>query len=390
MAAARCARDASASPRRQEPEKEGHAEDEKEDVGGDRAVKKRRGGDVVPNGAVGDWRLEGASFLASFRKPGEADKHDVLAKRHPLPRDARIAFDEESHTYTVDGSHVVRCSVTRFIHAFATDFDADAAIAAMKRSRRRPWAQRHREDFAHADGRLMTDAEIKEKWRLNGEEQSARGTLMHWHIEMTLNDLQVEEPHSPEYQHFLVWRRELMEARGWTPFRTELSLMHVGLGIAGQADCLCTDSDGHVVIVDWKRSKKIDMTNERGRKLRPPLDAVDDCNFELYTIQVNVYRHILETEYGMTVSQMWLAVFHPNQSGPLAYRVRRADAEMAAILQWAERNMGAQAPNPDPDAPFVRSSDAPRRASAAPVGFTPSSSLASARPAKVPRSLPEH
>ena len=307
----------------------------------------------VRHGEVGDWRLAGEDFLRSFRKPGAAEKHDVLALRNPLPRDARIHFEEESHTYTIDGAHVVRCSVTKFLHHFTRDFDADAAVAAMKRSRVRPWAQRQLEEFTRPDGAAMSDEEIKAKWARNGEEQSARGTLMHWHIEMTLNGRGVEAPHSPEYEQFLFWRRSFLAERGWRPFRTELSLFHVGLGIAGQADCLCLDAAGHVVVLDWKRSKRIERENRYG-KLLPPLQRLDDCNYELYSIQVNVYRYILETEYGLQVSEMWLAVFHPDHAGPEAYCVRRADVEIAALVAWAKTSMGATEPDARPDAPFVR------------------------------------
>ena len=307
---------------------------------------------AVRHGEVGDWRLEGDAFLRGFRKPGAAEKHDVLALRNPLPRDARIHFEEETHTYTVDGVHVVRCSVTKFIHHFSRVFDADAAVAAMKRSRKRPWAQRQLEEFMRPDGEPMTDAEIKAAWARNGEEQSARGTLMHWHIEMTLNGRDVELPHSPEYLQFLCWREAFLATRGWKPFRTELSLFHVGLGIAGQADCLCLDEAGRIVIIDWKRSKKIETRNPYG-KLLPPLDGLDDCNYELYSIQVNVYRYILETEYGLEVSSMWLAVFHPDHAGPEAYAVRRADAELAAVVAWAKAHMSATEPDPRSDAPFV-------------------------------------
>jgi hypothetical protein len=48
-----------------------------------------RTGRAVPNGLVGDWRLGSEVFLAAFALPGGAEKHDVLAALHPLPRDAR-------------------------------------------------------------------------------------------------------------------------------------------------------------------------------------------------------------------------------------------------------------------------------------------------------------
>ena len=70
---------------------------------------------IVRHGQVGDWRLSDEDFLRSFRLPTARDKVETLKERHPLARDSRISFDEESHTHlanrtslslTTDGGHV--------------------------------------------------------------------------------------------------------------------------------------------------------------------------------------------------------------------------------------------------------------------------------------------
>ena len=85
----------------------------------------------IRNGVVGDWRLSDEEFLASFRLPSDADKHETLQATHPLIREGRIKFDEITHTYTVDGIKVP-ISVTGLIHQFSFDFDPFSAIETMK------------------------------------------------------------------------------------------------------------------------------------------------------------------------------------------------------------------------------------------------------------------
>ena len=84
----------------------------------------------VRNGVCGDWRLPDEAFLASFHLPS-ADRVEVLAAKNPMPREARIHFHECAHTYTVDGLTVPR-SVTGLLHKYVREFDAQAAIRAMK------------------------------------------------------------------------------------------------------------------------------------------------------------------------------------------------------------------------------------------------------------------
>ncbi len=112
------------------------------------------------------------------------------------------------------------------------------------------------------------------------------------------------------------------------------------------------DRQGKVVILDWKRSRDLALRSAYREKLTAPLAHLDKCNFNEYCLQLNCYRYFLETEYDVEVSEMHLAVFHPNQTRFATYEVPRMEAEMAALLQLA-RGYGAEAPLPGPDAPFV-------------------------------------
>ena len=69
----------------------------------------------IKNGVVGDWRLDDDSeFLKHFRLPGLAEKHETLKASNPLPRDARVSFNEEKHEYSIDGVKAPR-SVTGLV-----------------------------------------------------------------------------------------------------------------------------------------------------------------------------------------------------------------------------------------------------------------------------------
>ena len=51
----------------------------------------------------------------------------------------------------------------------------------------------------------------------------------------------------------------------------------------------------------------------------------------MYSLQLNRYRYIVETEYGHDVFGMFLAVVHPDKPLPRLIEVPRLEAEMRAL-----------------------------------------------------------
>ena len=59
-----------------------------------------------------------------------------------------------------------------------------------------------------------------------------------------------------------------------------------------------------------------------------------DTNYWAYALQLNMYRYVLETEYGLDVSRMMLAVAQPCLTLPRLVEVPRLDAEVRAIHEF--------------------------------------------------------
>ena len=72
--------------------------------------------------------------------------------------------------------------------------------------------------------------------------------------------------------------------------------------------------DGTYGIVDWKRIKNWDSIHQSfSKKCIGSLFELGASNYNKYSLQINLYRYILEKEYGIKVSWMAVASFHPNQ-----------------------------------------------------------------------------
>ena len=302
----------------------------------------------VRNGDVGDWRLADREFMASFRLPAPSDKVEALAARNPMPRESRISFDEKSHTYTVDSSVRVPRSVTGWLHSFTSGFDAPRVAGRMRDGRY--WEDK-KERYRRADGELMSNEEIVQQWSDNGEVQRARGQLLHWQAEQYLNGREVEQPHSPEFGQFLTICRDVI-APFFSVIRTEVCLFHCGLRMAGQADMICRDASGSISIWDWKRARDITYEN-KFQALKPPLDHLCDTNYWIYAMQLNTYKFFLASEYGMTVSSMYLGVVHPTRLTPQVIKLPNLEGEMSVLVRHEIDRGAATEPIPGERAPFL-------------------------------------
>lgn len=306
-------------------------------------------GAEIANGELCDWRLSDEEFRGERFCPEDKEgREDTLAQLNATPRDARIRFVESTHVYYVDDKRAP-WSGTTFSHYCEKHFDADAVLA-----RTRPgWATK--KGLVRADGSEMSHDEIKAVWDANGNSQSRRGTLLHWQLECYFNGYDIGAPHSPEFQMFLDFERHFLDALGLTPWRVEMNLFHCGLRLAGQADLVCTDHGGRLVILDWKRSKEIKDHGFNSEMQRPPLQHLGNSNRNTYNLQLNTYRHILESEYGLEVSGMYLVVLHPDQRPqvPHIYQVPRMEAEVLALVRQVAADKGVAAEDrPGADAPF--------------------------------------
>lgn len=258
-----------------------------------------------------------------------------LARRNTHPRDKLIQFDEPTHIYTVQGSSKNVISCTGFLHEFFGHFDSKAVIKKMMDSPN--WTQ----SKWYKPG--ITADEIAATWSNNGKEASGAGTAMHLAIEQFLNGAEhvilpsVKE--TPEWRYFMNFWRDC--GGDLEPYRTEWEVWSADHKLAGSIDMIFRrKSDGKFLIYDWKRSKEIKTGNQFQTGLGP-LHHLPDCNYWHYSLQLNVYRRILETFYGLDVADMYLLILHPDNPNYKRMRLNRMDKEVDDMLNCRLRAVQA-------------------------------------------------
>ncbi len=249
----------------------------------------------------------------------------LLSEKNKHIRDERIQFVEETHSYLVDGTSDGIISVTTLIHHHFPKFDADSVLKKMKNKK---------EKYPG-----MTDTEIKKSWDENGKKASASGTKTHKMIENYYNRIEndKEDEKSKEYLHFLKFDKEIREKKGFVPYRTEWSIFDGLIDLAGQLDMLYEKEDGTYALYDWKRVKDIKKENAYENGLGK-LKHLPHCNYSHYSLQLNVYKRILETRYEMIVSEMCLVVLHPDNETYILEPVYEMKDEIDYVFKHREEN----------------------------------------------------
>ena len=304
-----------------------------------------------------------------------------LAKKNEHPRDKNIQFFEEGHRYLVNGKGGFT-STTTFIHSLFSHFDAEGIIAGILK--KRDWSDNP--DYKYY---RMSAVDIADMWKKNGEMASSAGTKMHYNIECYFNNMQYEvdlvkgdsfavsleggeeasvgdeasveetvkgdlmdasagaggelgefvvfppvvDDGSVEYRYFLNFLKAVVMEEELEPYRTEMLVYDESVGITGSIDMLYRKKNGEFAIFDWKRSKEIAYQGFRGKK--SPTHCIrhlDDSNFWHYSLQLNIYRRILQTNYGMTVNDLRLVILHPDNDDYMCLVVPFLDKEIDALF----------------------------------------------------------
>lgn len=246
----------------------------------------------------------------------------VLQARHAHPRDERIHFKEEGHTYTVDGTSGTYTSVTTLVHLFFPHFNADAVIPKITTNPKSPY-------FG------MTPEAVKEQWA----HATHLGSCLHAEIEAFFDEFAGHGhiPHavapSVEFGFFLQFFRDWVIAGQWKPYRTEWYVFHEEHRVCGSIDMLFCDpqDSSKLYIVDWKRSKDIRTSNRFEKGFRC-LSHLDSCNYVHYSLQLNLYKYILESKYDKIIVGMMLVVLHPRNTQYIHINVPDMQADVLRML----------------------------------------------------------
>lgn len=189
----------------------------------------------------------------------------------------RIVLDKRAHRYSLDG--VELRSVGSVVKSLQVPFDADY------------WAPK----CVRKCG-VKTAEEVKALWAAKSQKALALGKLVHAAMEAEMRGVEREDRREPPaLRSWLLWWEGAQ--RNLEFLALERKIGDVELGIAGTLDTLFQSRvTGKNHLFDWKTGEEFHATSPHDKKFLPPFDDLDDCQLTQYSMQLSLYRLILERD----------------------------------------------------------------------------------------------
>lgn len=240
-------------------------------------------------------------------------------------QDRHIKFNASQHVYTVDG--IQYYSVSSVISDLFPEFDSEYWSAVKGRQRGIPFQQ------------------VKEEWESKGQKSREVGTFLHQQIEnqflqrsinriyrFTYHGTYVHEDCTIDIDKELKFFNNFIAKTIIQPYRSEWRIFDKSLKIAGTIDMISKNNDGTYDIYDWKRSSRLYKDNPFQHGLGQ-LHHLEDTPRNHYYLQQNLYRYILEHQYGLKIRFMKLVVLHSDYNDYDVIVVPEMDMEISTIIE---------------------------------------------------------
>jgi ATP-dependent exoDNAse (exonuclease V) beta subunit len=181
-----------------------------------------------------------------------------------------ITFNSENHSYTdKDGNNYF--SVSSVINNYKNKFDSDF------------WAEKK------ALERGITKEEVLQEWSDKALEATTKGTNIHQLLE---DYFLLDKEHQEILKYIPVISKWKATGNSFLP---EQLLYSTKYKVAGTADMLVVTKE-KTSILDWKTNKEIKLSNKY-QKMLGICSHLDDCSFNHYVLQLNLYAFLLKEMY---------------------------------------------------------------------------------------------
>ena len=183
---------------------------------------------------------------------------------------------------------------------------------------------------------------------------SVLGTELHLCIEYYYNGIQreISDKIAREWGYFLNYIDFMKEDHPeLIPYRTEWKIFSRELHLAGMIDMVyeqtIKDENGNeekvLHLYDWKRTKGLNSRPKPYGKFKAPLDSVPKSKHHKYYLQLNIYKFIIEREFGRKVVDMKIVVFHPANDNYVIVNVPLMEKEVIRLIQYHLEDIKRQA-----------------------------------------------
>jgi len=250
-----------------------------------------------------------------------------------------VIYIDKDHTYEIHGKKT-KYSVTKLLNKYKKPFDAN----------------KFSKSIAKKDG--VDQQTVLDKWDFVRDYANHKGTEFHLFVENYLErrkmmidrasitrffqarkDFYYADSVENYYKEFAKMVVNFLKFYDWYMeehilIKSEFVIGDERSKIAGTLDNLSLNTKTHdLVIFDYKTNKKIESENRYGEKLLKHLDHLDNCELNIYALQLWLYKLIIERNTPYTVKDCNIFWFSGDQYKKFVIPNLKDEAQMILQLE---------------------------------------------------------
>ncbi len=242
-----------------------------------------------------------------------------------------LRFEEENHIYYDNGVSQKGYSVSKLIGKYEPEFDT--------------------EFFADRTAKRIgvSPETVKEDWARTNKISTVYGSAVHLYIEGIWNNKKLppdvdklKEEFPDDYVKIIhkfsksisLFKKFLNDRPEIKMVRTELVLQDKKSRVCGMVDLLAYNSNtGKYELWDYKTNKKIRHKTDYKTFFHEPFNHLDVCELNNYSLQLGIYKNILEKTAGIEIDKSTLMWLNPDCNDDyVLFPVRELDKEAQLLL----------------------------------------------------------
>ena len=179
-----------------------------------------------------------------------------------------ILFDEVTHTYKNPKTNRYYISVSKLLGLYKEPFDRDF------------WSKR----TALKEG--ITQEEVLAKWDKKTKDACDKGASIHDIVESYIKEDVIND------KELIKALNLVFDKKKFKRVLSEELVYDDEYEVAGTSDIICDVDNNTFDVYDFKTNKSFLFENKYGKYLKPPLNHLQQCQYNDYSIQLSLYAYL--------------------------------------------------------------------------------------------------
>lgn len=228
-----------------------------------------------------------------------------------------VVFNKENHTYKNPETNRFYISVSRLLSLYKEPFDRDF----------------HAERKAIKEG--VSKEEIINKWAKINKDACDKGHNVHQIIENYIKEDIIGD------EQLIAELNKVFDKSKYKAIRNEYTVYSDEFEVAGTSDLICDIDSNTFDVYDFKTNKKFTFDNGYGKYLKPPLNNLQQCHYNDYSIQLSLYAYLYAALTNKKVRK--ICILYHNGKEFKCYQTPYLYWEISVLLKHYIKNHGQTA-----------------------------------------------